>query len=151
MPAPEQELPSLFERFEHDHSGSVIHLCMSKVMTENRSLWRFPRTFLMKIQIPRAWCSRVSPSIWEEPNNDNQGEARHHPAQQGSSPRSNDFRGRCLLHDYPTWQQREPVRLHAFPALHEESIRLKQLPDFRTRPFGNVFQDRDERRQRVIT
>jgi len=38
MPAAEQELPNLLQRFEHEHSGSVIHLCLSKAMTKNRSV-----------------------------------------------------------------------------------------------------------------
>jgi hypothetical protein len=42
MPAAEQELPNLLQRFEHEHSGSVIHLCMSKAMTNNRSVLAIP-------------------------------------------------------------------------------------------------------------
>jgi hypothetical protein len=42
MPAAEQELPSLLQRFEHEHSGSVIRLCMSKAMTNNRSVLAIP-------------------------------------------------------------------------------------------------------------
>ena len=42
MPAAEQELPNLLQLFEHEHSGSVIHLCMSKAMTKNRSVLAIP-------------------------------------------------------------------------------------------------------------
>jgi hypothetical protein len=42
MPAAEQELPNLLQFFEHEHSGSFIHLCMSKAMTTNRSVLAIP-------------------------------------------------------------------------------------------------------------
>jgi hypothetical protein len=38
MPAAEQELPNLLQRFEHGHSRSVIPLSMSKAMPKNRSV-----------------------------------------------------------------------------------------------------------------
>jgi hypothetical protein len=34
MPAAEEELPDILDRFEH--SGRLIHLCMSKAMAKNR-------------------------------------------------------------------------------------------------------------------
>src|SRR5271157_173179 len=37
----------------------------------------------------------------------------------------------CLLHHSLARPQRDPIRLHAFPALDQESVRLKQRTDLR--------------------
>ena len=59
MPAAEQKLPNLLQRFEHKHSGSGIHLCMSKAITKNRSVLAIPTNALQEPKIDVARNSAV--------------------------------------------------------------------------------------------
>jgi len=68
MPAAEQELPNLLHPFEHEHSGRLIHLYMSKAMTKNRSVLAIPRNTAQepKINIRSSQVCLCSKPI-EEP------------------------------------------------------------------------------------
>src|SRR5206468_12448332 len=47
--------------------------------------------------------------------------------------------------------QGDPIRLHAIPVLDQEAVGLKQLPNARTLPSCNLFQDWHQYSQRVVT